>query len=202
MYKKLVIVIFSINLFLFQPLFGQIDGNKDNVKYDSLQILYYKNGNIKEIMYLKNGLKEGTNTIFYTNGSVKSIQNYQNGKLNGWYYYFLYNNNLQYKCFYKDGLLNGKYMEFYANTGEVSQTGQLKNGLNVGYQRGYGEDGFLTTEKYFNKNGNLEKYSYYLYDGSYIKGSVKNGKKHGKEVRCDENGVITTIFYENGIPIK
>jgi antitoxin component YwqK of YwqJK toxin-antitoxin module len=140
-----------------------ISGNKTEIK------LLYQNGQVKEIIKLKNNKKHGTQKHFSNAGVLLSEINYKNGLLCGthvtfnnegkiiekkqyrvsptkqtsWLHgkYLLYSGKVIItKGLYKDSLKDGKWFEYY-NNGTLKSLIEYKNGIQKGTQINYNNNG-------------------------------------------------------------
>lgn len=77
------------------------------------KIEYFKNGSIQKIVYLKNGIKNGSEKYYYINSKVKLEKYFVKGKQEGLEKAFYKNENRKWTCYYLNGNLHGPYLEYY-----------------------------------------------------------------------------------------
>jgi antitoxin component YwqK of YwqJK toxin-antitoxin module len=195
--------------------------NRDSLRIDGIQKLYYADGKIKEEIPNVDSKINGVDREYYESGKIRSEKPYQNDRISG----------IQ-KAYYESGKL---YSETpFNNNAEGATQYFLENGtLKEGKQTGYIDADFEPTqdinapyykitdykagvpygiEKWYYKSGKL--YSEVPYTNGKQNGVVKeyyesgkieyvrpykNGVKNGTERRFDENGVLAReTIYING----
>jgi antitoxin component YwqK of YwqJK toxin-antitoxin module len=85
-YRLLTITLLSISL----SSFAQIEREESAKYFDSKHNLYngkyeefYNNGNVKRVMFLKNGEQDSTTLLYFDNGKINEIRSYKNGLMHG-----------------------------------------------------------------------------------------------------------------------
>lgn len=138
---------------------------------EGLRKLFYKNGNLNEVVYLKNGLPEGEIKSYYENGSLqgvgqfingleegeweeyyengnlKNISYFSNGKLEGEQKFYFENGNLKNIIYFENGIPEGKYKEYHEN-GKLAISTTFKNGIQNGICEIYNKNGKLINKLY------------------------------------------------------
>lgn len=135
---------------------------------------YYKNGNTKEILYYKNGKKEGENTLFFENGKKYIETTFKNDEFDG--VYKMYNNDggLIEKKYYKNGKIDGPYESYFA-------VGETIKEFDVTYKEDQVEG--IVTE--YHANGAI-----------YLTTPFKETKRNGLEKKYNShNKLIAEIGY-------
>lgn len=146
---------------------------KDGVQQNGK--IYYKNGNISEILKFKNGKKEGEIRKFYEDGTLGEIAVWKDGEKDGKYVYYHQNGNIQAEGFFNMGEQNGVWKQFDEN-GIIESESNWKDDEHTGKYKGY------------DKNGNLQEVCY-----------LKKGKRKGLSTEYYSNGVILSeINYKDG----
>ena len=168
-------LLFTLALLLSFSSFGQTDKSYDYkyVESDLIKttkisdsITYYETGEIKEIVGVIDGVKQGLEIGFF-----------KSGKLN-------------YHIYYVDNIIQGKGVLYYEN-GKFQREDNFKNGKQHGVTKIYNEIG-LDYENTYNM-GIIEGYSIYYYSKTGLiqsEGNIKNSKKVGIWKVYDEQGNI------------
>eukprot|EP00028_Trichosphaerium_sp_Am-I-7-wt_P002036 CAMPEP_0168533238 /NCGR_PEP_ID=MMETSP0405-20121227/16929_1 /TAXON_ID=498012 /ORGANISM="Trichosphaerium sp, Strain Am-I-7 wt" /LENGTH=142 /DNA_ID=CAMNT_0008559203 /DNA_START=79 /DNA_END=503 /DNA_ORIENTATION=+ len=88
-----------------------------NDKEDGPHKIWFKNGQLRELRYFKNGVLEGERTLWHYNGVIREKSNTKNGVLDGEYQRWYRNGTLKEQGYMKRGLKNGvfKLWDSYGN---------------------------------------------------------------------------------------
>lgn len=105
---------------------GAINGVPLHGKYEE----FYPTGELKQLGYFKNGLKESVWKTWFSNGEISSLYNFKNGEKHGEYFR-------------------------YSITGKVTAQGKFCRGTKVGKHLDCGGDSCVVV-KYSFVNGNLK----------------------------------------------
>ena len=111
--------------------------------YSGLSLLYFKNGTIKYVGNIENGMKHGV-WLRYLNGSIWK-ENYLKGKLEGPWEWIRNNGKTWPSGTYKNNKKQGKEKHYYSN-GQIYYEGQYSNGKQVGFWKYYDKVGKLVSE--------------------------------------------------------
>lgn len=142
--------IFSLlNIFVILFFYSCSIGKEKKISF------YYKNGNLKKEVYLKNnkpngftkiynqsgvlvkeffykdGILSGLQKEYYDNGDIKLLSNYVNGLKEGEFVLYYLNAIIKAKGFYNKGFKNGKWIYYFENL-EEEKTGYYNNGKKIG----------------------------------------------------------------------
>ncbi|MDD3875997.1 MAG: hypothetical protein PHT69_05215 [Bacteroidales bacterium] len=126
----------------------------------------------------------------YKNGFIKNIIPMKNGVINGWEYQFYDFGAICSKSFFLNGVENG-VRQIFGSTNRLQQEIEFNNGKII-WSRNYNFDGALLTEVNYIDSLN---YDYIIYqprgikvEGAYEKGSYRNGKPESKQYfnKCGE----------------
>jgi len=139
------------------------DTSKWNNCYDYTQHNY---GALAEIVFYKNGMKNGESNYYNDSGFLEHKAFYVNGKKEGWeteYYGKSYMTETEKyedlkvisEYFYVNGKKEGKQYVYYPS-GKVSEESFYKNGKKEGKQYKYHESGKVSEESFY-KNGKMIK---------------------------------------------
>lgn len=107
--------------------------HKQNVENE-----YYKSGQLKSKIRIKDGVKDGESEYFSENGIINARYNYENGKKNGSYEIYHENGKVSKKGFYKNDKLEGEVMQF-VNNGDTLLKQIYKDGeieIDILYKQG------------------------------------------------------------------
>jgi antitoxin component YwqK of YwqJK toxin-antitoxin module len=195
----------------------------------SYETTYHKNGNLKCKYRTKFGVKDGEYIKYYKNGQIKKIIYYTDNKLNGPYKkwahteYFYVNGQssseleyeelsneeksisnshlLEIETNYVNGKLDGEYKEWWIiNEGEYSgplaSQSFYKKGVRQGEYKTWFESGQLYVDTNYKDNVYHGEYKSYYEDGmKYIEASYINGKLEGEYKEWHENGQLQKLVY-------
>lgn len=166
----LAVPVLILTIYICYMCYGQIkssydtNAKKEDFLEDGENTTYYSNKNKKDIVNLKNGLrnghfisfhdngnksceceydlgkKHGSFTSFHYNGNISVESNYAFDKLNGSHIKYFDNGNIEFKTFYNDGVQNGETVSFYDN-GNLFREFNLINGEYNGDVKEYFKNG-------------------------------------------------------------
>ena len=124
---------------------------------------YYSNGNLKEVIPMKNqlihgelkllnengmiqvsvhfvnGIKTGEAKEYYETGGLKKKFNYKEDKIDGLYQEFFKKGLVKYQCEYKNGMKNGKEI-YFLSSGKPAIISNYRNNKLCGEQIKYNND--------------------------------------------------------------
>lgn len=121
---------------------------------------YYRNGNIKEKCFYKDGVLAGPYTTYFQNGIVKDSSTYKSGNKDGLYQLFYANGHLKREGWIDDDNQVGQWYNYQID-GVISRTYYLQNGALKGDDEYYDEYGKLNEVVHYKNN--FENY-YLRYD--------------------------------------
>lgn len=173
-------------------------GNKVEIK------VLFGNGQIKEIIHLKNNLKHGPQLQYSSAGVLLSKSNYRNGLLCG--KFIEYNNKgevVAYKSYLcntekNSSVLHGKYVEYDGKT--LITKGHYKKGQKDGKWLQYHRNGIIKSEQHFIDGNSIGEQKFYNNKGdlNYKSNMIEveqNGKKtavkHGAFMSYHQSGNIS-----------
>ncbi len=198
-----------------------INGEKE--AFTGIARTYFDNGNIKEEIEFKNGMKDGTSKEYARNGSLREEAEFKNGEVNGirkMYYDsgklllsqewkdneingiskdYYENGNLSYESIDINGKKDG-FIKFYYEDGTLERETSFKMGIQDGPTRTYFENGQLSSEGNYKNNIQEGKYKEYYENGNIrLTGQYKNGERVGKWIEYHQNGKVSRekIYDEN-----
>jgi antitoxin component YwqK of YwqJK toxin-antitoxin module len=125
---------------------GQYFISDELIPYSGLTLSYFKNGTIKYVGNIKNGMKHGV-WLRYLNGSIWK-ENYLKGKLEGPWEWMRNDGKIWSLGTYKNNKKEGKEKHYYSN-GQVYYEGQYSNGKQVGLWKYYDKAGKLVSEIFY-----------------------------------------------------
>jgi antitoxin component YwqK of YwqJK toxin-antitoxin module len=98
-------------------------GDKENGEC----LLYYRNGLLKEMGVMLDGMWDGVYGSWHPNGTPLCVANYRDGKLNGEYKLWYDDGNPHCRWFYVDGLLHGNCIT-YTRAGQIVEHVKYQSG--------------------------------------------------------------------------
>ena len=102
------------------------DNRDDCIVENGKCTYYYKNGQIKEEGYNKDGKNDGKWTDYYEDGVIESERNFKDGKRDGKWTDYYENGQIEIEGNFKDGKEDGVWI-YYDDEGIVYE-GNFKNG--------------------------------------------------------------------------
>ncbi len=136
---------------------------------------YYRNGNLKLAINLKDGKLSGLNEVYMKDGHLIATRNYLNGQPHG-----------EYKDYYSDGSLH--------------VVGMAVNGKKEGWERKYYKNGPLLEEIFYQDGlGQGEAKTYYENGKLRYQGNLKNGKFQNITEYDQDGKLVKEIQYN---PLK
>ena len=145
-------------------------------KISGLYQSYNKDGIVVLRGQFLNGVPHGKVVLYYDNGNEKEVSFYKDGKLAGGRLFYYKSKGLMRKESYKNGLKNGVFEEYYKN-GAVKWSFSYVDGLQHGAQRFYTKGNNLISYSEYSKgkcNGKTE--SYYKNGKPKVLAKCKKGK--------------------------
>jgi antitoxin component YwqK of YwqJK toxin-antitoxin module len=186
----------SLRLVISSDTLKKVEGNKTILQ------TFYTNGQVKEIIKLKNNKKHGIQKKYNNNGVLQSQIEYKNGLLCG--DYITYNSEgivlekKSYRCNNTKSWLQGKYLEY---AGKVLITkGAYKDSLKDGKWLQYHSSGQIKSEFTYKNGQAVGEQIFYANNGNiqYKNNLIEvttNGKttslKHGKFISYHSTGQIS-----------
>lgn len=161
---------------------------------------YYETGNLKVIMYYKEGSDWYKTKFFYNDGEIAGEGSYfQNLKDSLWTYYSYYSGAVTSSENYSKGSKHGIEKKFYEN-GQVSEELEWSMNVKHGIWKQYFDDGtskLISSHSYGKVSG---LYRFYWPNGKeFIKGQFVDNKRHGKWFFYTDNGELKSeIVYHYG----
>ena len=123
-----------------KEIVGVLDGNKQG-----LEIGFYKSGKLEYHIYYIDNVIQGKGVLYYENGKIKREDNFKNGKQHG--ITKIYNEiGLNYENTYNMGVIQGYSKYYFSKTGQLQSEGNIKNGKRIGTWKVYDEEGNIIFE--------------------------------------------------------
>jgi hypothetical protein len=96
-----------------------------NKPFSGITFDKYASNQLKKVIYIKNGLRNGPTYAWYTQGQKMMFADYKNGKLDGNFYGWYPYGAVMYNLIYKDGRLNSDtaFMENDDRSQQATDTG-------------------------------------------------------------------------------
>lgn len=162
---------------------------------------YDTDGNLTEISYLKDGLKDSTSTLYYPTGEVKAIGTFREGRAEGMIKSFYKDGTSQSDCHYKNGRKDSVQVYYYPN-GEISYIGLMLNGKREGTHVYKHENGKIWQEIIFRNDLPWTVLTNYDPDGKAVPmGTLKDG--NGTLYIYEENGKLKAVEeYKKGLKVQ
>jgi antitoxin component YwqK of YwqJK toxin-antitoxin module len=152
----------------------------------------YANGQIENIIKIKNGKPHGESKFFYENGQVKNTTPFKNGKKNGEQKEFFRNGSISEVANYKNGTLDGPRNSFYQN-GQIKIKSINKNGNTEGLISAFFDTGSIKYERFYQNGLMLWEKEFAANGDTLVNIEMIDGKKNGKEIRFFEQNTYTTM---------
>jgi antitoxin component YwqK of YwqJK toxin-antitoxin module len=114
-------------------------------------VLYNNSQKVKEVMFFKNGLLNGSWTCYYADGMIKQKGEYRNGMFNGKWESWSELGNKLYEVHYVNDSLSGKYTTWH-KTGKMKEKGAYLNNERTGDWSWYNETGDLIEKSNYEIN--------------------------------------------------
>lgn len=165
-------------------------------EYDGMFVNYYYGGEVHELIFYENGIKEGTVFKLYPSGKKEVIENYIDGFLEGKRIKLSENGDTSTIEFYKKGKLDSLYVGYYKNK-QLQEVGNYNLGLKEGLWKTYYDNGVLNSVGNYSNNQQEGIWMSY-YPSGRVKDSVNyiNGHYDGLYQSYYENGQLKdSLFY-------
>ena len=179
--------------------------------------LHYPNGQLKEKISYKEGLKDGKFTGYYQNGSKKYVKRYEDdipagkwqyytmagktnaeeiyvdGKRNDEWYRLEQNGDVYYQFWDMDSLIS-EYADLHYPNGQLIEKISYKEGLKDGKFTGYYPSGKVEYVKRYEEDKPMGEWKFVKEDGSTKKiERYEMGKKNEEWITYEENG---DVYYQ------
>ena len=179
--------------------------------------LHYPNGQLKEKISYKEGLKDGKFTGYYQNGSKKYVKRYEDDIPAGkWQYYTMagktnaeeiyvdgkrddewyrleQNGDVYYQFWDMDSLIS-EYADLHYSNGQLIEKISYKDGLKDGKFTGYYPSGKVEYIKRYEEDKPMGEWKFVKEDGSTKKiERYEMGKKNEEWITYEENG---DVYYQ------
>ena len=179
--------------------------------------LYYPNGQLKEKISYKEGLKEGKFTGYYQNGAKKYVKRYENdipegkwqyytmagktnaeeiyveGKRNDEWYRIEQNGDVYYQFWDMDSLIS-EYADLHYSNGQLIEKISYKEGLKDGKFTGYYPSGKVEYVKRYEEDKPMGEWKFVKEDGTTKKiERYEMGKKNEEWITYEDNG---DVYYQ------
>ena len=143
---------------------------------------------------------DGRTVIYYPNGNIKNIIDYSNGVYDGLYEYYYENGKLGQKSEFVNGKYDGLHCTYDEN-GVIKEESNCKEGTYDGNSVLYYDSGNVKIRQRY-KSGELDgKYTEYAQGGQIIKEChYKDGRLDGLYTQFLDNGNFKQLEYDAGIP--
>jgi antitoxin component YwqK of YwqJK toxin-antitoxin module len=170
---------------------------KDSSLITGIVEYYHSNGQKKEEISYKEGIKHGHYKAWDEEGHIKSEKNYKNksrhGAFRDWHKvkYGVKPNTLKKEMFYKDNEKDSTYTSWFGN-GNIKEQQQYDMGLRIGVFKRYHSNGQLFSEVHFDSTGQQNGPSNAWYpDGQMMnKMTMVNGTPEGLSQEWYEDGQL------------
>jgi hypothetical protein len=137
-------------------------------KIEGEMILYDKEGNVRDVINYKNGIKEGEAKGFYDNGQLRIQVNFTNNSRDGISKAYYKNGQIESVVNYKKGVFHGDLM-FYYDNGSLKKKAVSQNDTTLFFKE-YSKEGELID---FYRKVNIEPKRDTVIQGEQFKVSVK-----------------------------
>ena len=182
--------------------------------------LYYPNGQLKEKISYKEGLKEGKFTGYYQNGAKKYVKRYEDdlpagkwqyytmagktnaeeiyveGKRNDEWYRVEQNEDVYYQFWDMDSLIS-EYADLHYPNGQLIEKISYKKGLKDGKFTGYYPSGKVEYVKRYEEDKPMGVWKFVKEDGTTKKiERYEMGKKNEEWITYEENGDVYYQYWD------
>lgn len=199
------------------------EGTMRNGLYQGTWKFYHPDGKISQIKEFRNDTLDGPFEYYYPNGkqemegefsdgyfngeirsynmlgAIREIENYEEGTLDGGYkdFYGMGEGFPEYVFNYEDGVIRGKVLQYHPS-GEVKMEVNAVDGQKDGVEKGYFEDGILSSESNY-KVGILEGdfRSWHRNKQLAIEGQYSEGKPQGEWKEYYPDGTLSEHYFQN-----
>jgi antitoxin component YwqK of YwqJK toxin-antitoxin module len=103
-------------------------------------VVYKGSDKIKEEMYFRDGVLNGTWTSYFESGKIERKGEFVDGLFNGKWEAWTESGQKIYEVYYKNDSLSGKYLTWY-ETGKIKEKGQYASNVKTGDWICYNESG-------------------------------------------------------------
>ena len=149
----------------------------------------------------KADVRNGLTVNFAKSGTIENEQLYKNGKLHGTRTAYLYGTVVRSTENFKDGLLDGEKISNYEN-GNPQEISFYKNGKRHGVTKWFSQDNKPSIE-YTYADGVLNGLAKTYTAGKVTsEGNYKNDNEDGEWKIFEDDDLLKTIIYKNGVVIK
>ena len=163
--------------------------------------IYWKNGVIREILFIHNGKPDGRREVFDTKGELRFVKIYDKGNVKNEFNHFVYyeNNQLKEEGYFFDDKKNGKWISYKEN-GDIRKMEHFTNNLLDGESVYYYKNGKVSEKgNYINGVPNGEWNDFFENGNLHILYSCLNNKKDGDFSLYDKEGslMVEGTYKEN-----
>ena len=161
---------------------------------------YFKNGNIKKVLYLKDSMLSDVSVEYYSNGRVKKEVSFERDKLHGKSKFYDTTGALREIRNYKDGVQEGT-TTFYFESGILSAEEMYHHGKKEGVTVAYHPNGKLFLKEKRRSGMRNGLYQVYYEDGKTLEetGQYVNDKRDGLFLSFYRSGIVKdSVFYDQG----
>lgn len=155
--------------------------------------LFYPYGNLKQKVFYKNDILQGSYETYYEDGTLQEKGRYINGKIEGEVLFYHPNGNIKRNLSLKNGKLNGE-AKIYYESGQLKTLKYYNQSRVVGEVIDYYENGNIASKANFNDeeqiHGKVLVYYEDFPEKVKIEREYKNDLKTGYYKEFYENGVL------------
>lgn len=134
------------------------------ISCESLEQLFYENGDLKVQRFYVNGKKNGKYNYWYKNGQKMEQVFYENGKFEGEFRCWYRNGQISDREFFRNGNVQGEYKYWYSN-GYLDWRWYMKDGTAIDPQFTFRKKlVFIKLQKAYNRRSYSEISSFIIPD--------------------------------------
>src|SRR5690606_11591045 len=183
----------ALSLAVLVFLFASCDKKNDKVG-DYVHKSYYKNGQLKSVSEMENGLVHGIKLFYYPTGQLQSRGEYSRGLENGIIEHFYENGKLKSRSNWLAGKEEGEAVVFFEN-GNIQFRAFHRKGKIVGRSTVYYDNGNVRERKLYDSLGNMQHIMTYSKEGKIEKSFVVRLLYATKDsVQVGEETIVTIKF--------
>lgn len=164
-----------------------------------LSFTYYPNGNVQSLKYFINGKVNWVEKVFNTDGQLKEVISYKKGIKSGTHTIFSDRNAKLSEVTYDNNLPTGKAKYFY-ETGELKAEMIFSEGKKHGVLKYFHKNGNLRKKESI-IDGVRQGYTTFYFENGAIKErwNYNNGQLNDESLKYDMHGkIIKKVFYSEG----
>lgn len=159
----------KVNVLIFNDVHYNLSQFK---KLDGTMNKRYRNGAIRWVENIQNGLREGERKLFYEDGKVEAIIHFHNNKPDGQAIGWHHNGQLFVQGNYNEGEYDGEIVRWYEN-GQMEKRAFFKKGVSDSFFLKWYPNGVLEINATY-ENGKRVVFSKYDENGTLVEFSKDN----------------------------